>query len=379
MKHLTALLFTATLVPGCGDSTSATGFTAGGTEATSTATTPATGESSGDPTSQQSASDPSPTTTSGDDGTSAAPTTGDGGDSSDPKLDVPDGATDSGMSGEGCQKVDFLFVLDNSISMGDEQQNLAASFPGFISTIQTEVKAQDYHIMVIDTDDIDKWGEKYDKCFNKCMTDDPGDSCLTVYFDDLICGELPPPPEACDQTLGVGRNKGAGGPPVVCPIDGGLRYMTQAQSELAKTFQCVAEMGATGNSNERPIDAALQALGPQTAADGCHAGFLRDDAVLVVTMISDEEELGSGGAPPQWYDDLLALKSGNQTSTVLLALSGDANTPGLECTPTPRMTELVGEFGERGFIGSICEPDYGPFFQQAVEIIDTACDQYIPL
>lgn len=341
-----------------GASDASTGAAATG-DATGQATADATGDVTGDATSA--AATGTPTTTDG------------------LKLDLPDGATDTGVAGEGCDKVDFLFVLDNSISMGDEQQNLAASFPGFISTIQSTVEAQDYHIMVIDTDDFDKWGEKYDKCYNKCMTDDVGDHCLTVYFDDLICGELPPPPEECDQTLGVGRNKGAGGPPVVCPIDGGLRYMTQDQTDLPATFQCVAEMGATGNSNERPVDALLQATGDQTAADGCHPGFLRDDAVLVVTMISDEVEAGSAGVPQEWYDALLARKGGNQTAIVLLALNGDAETMGQECTPTAKISEFVGLFGDRGFIGSICEPDYGPFFADAVDIIDYACDQYVPL
>src|SRR5204862_5903779 len=33
----------------------------------------------------------------------------------------------------GCKKIDFLFVIDNSDSMDDEQANLARSFPGFIN------------------------------------------------------------------------------------------------------------------------------------------------------------------------------------------------------------------------------------------------------
>jgi hypothetical protein len=359
------------LLCACGDSGGATGVTTTGVTSVS-ATDPSAGPTAGD--------DPGAGTTAGDATGGSAPTTG-GDDTSTGglKLDIPDGETATGgVPGEGCAKVDFLFVLDNSISMGDEQQNLAASFPGFISTIQSQVEAQDYHIMVIDTDDQDKWGEKYDKCFDKCMTDDPGDHCLTVYFDDLICGELPPPPPACDQTLGAGRSQGAGGPPVACPIDDGLRYMTQAQADLGGTFQCVAEMGATGNSNERPVDAMLQALGPQTAADGCHPGFSRPDSVLVVTMISDEQENGSGGTPAGWYQDLLALKGGNTTAVVLLSLNGDAETMGQECVPTAKMEEFVGLFGERGVIGSICEPDYGPFFQEAVGIIDAACDQFVP-
>jgi hypothetical protein len=294
-----------------------------------------------------------------------------------PKLDV--GAPDTGgIPSDGCQKVDFLFVVDNSISMGDEQNNLANSFPNFIQTIQNEVQADDHHIMVIDTDDLDKWGEKWDKCHEKCMTKDPGDSCLTVWFDDIICGMEAPEPELCDQKLGAGRNLGAGGPPVDCMIDGGARFMTDAQSELSATFQCVANMGSTGNSNERPAEAMLAALGPQTAPGGCHPGFLRADAVLVLTFISDEEELGSPGTPSSWRTELLAIKGGNETAIVVLALSGDTETMGMECTPTPKMTEFVDYFGERGIIGSICEPDYGPFFQEAVGVIDYACENFEP-
>jgi hypothetical protein len=137
-------------------------------------------------------------------------------------------------------------------------------------------------------------------------------------------------------------------------------------------------MGATGNSNERPMEAMLAATGPQTQQGGCHPGFLRDDAMLVVTIISDEEETGSPGTPASWRNDLIALKGGNETALVVLALSGDAETPGLECTPTPKLTEFVGSFGQRGFIESVCEPDYGPFFQEAVDVIDYACDNFQP-
>lgn len=31
-----------------------------------------------------------------------------------------------------------------------------------------------------------------------------------------------------------------------------------------------------------------------------------------------------------------------------------------------------------GAIASICEADYGPFFADAVEIIDHTCEQYVP-
>lgn len=365
-------LMTAVVAVGCSDSGGGSSGLTAGTAVTSATQGSATGSTGGGGETEAGSTGGGGSDGSG--GTTEAVTTG---DPSNPKLDLP--VADFGSNnGEGCSKVDFLFVLDNSISMGDEQQNLANSFPGFISTIQSMVQAQDYHIMVIDTDDMDKWGEKWQKCHDKCMTDDPGDSCLTVYFEDIICGMEPPEPEACDQTLGAGRNKGAGGPPVACAIDGGLRYMTQDQTDLAGTFDCVANMGATGNSNERPAEALLAAAGVQTQGGGCHPGFLRDDAVLVVTMISDEQENGSPGTPQSWYDDLLALKGGNTTGVVMLSLNGDAETMGQECVPTAKMVEFVGYFGDRGIIDSICAPDYSPFFQQAVGVIDYACDEFVP-
>ncbi|MEM6990690.1 MAG: hypothetical protein AAF721_09340, partial [Myxococcota bacterium] len=71
-------------------------------------------------------------------------------------FDVAGPGTDSGphISDDECQKIDFLFVVDNSASMFDEQQALLSSYPQFISTIQQTVNAQDYHVMVVDTDDV---------------------------------------------------------------------------------------------------------------------------------------------------------------------------------------------------------------------------------
>jgi hypothetical protein len=59
-----------------------------------------------------------------------------------PKLDVGMDESTGGTTGEpteGCRKVDFLFVIDNSGSMSDEQQNLI-QLPGFIQTIQEELE-----------------------------------------------------------------------------------------------------------------------------------------------------------------------------------------------------------------------------------------------
>jgi hypothetical protein len=74
---------------------------------------------------------------------------------------------------------------------------------------------------------------------------------------------------------------------------------------------------------------------------------------------------------------------------VMLGLLGDTGLPGAVCPPdsvpgsnggeySPRLIEMVESFGDRGVWGSVCAPDYGPFFEQAVALIDLACDEYVP-
>ncbi|MFY0536731.1 hypothetical protein [Nannocystis pusilla] len=140
------------VVAGCGDSSgpspaTATGIT-GATSLTGQAPETTTGQGApGDSTAV-------PTTTTGD--PSAGTTTDDTPPDGLPKLDL--GEQPEGTTGEddplaaGCKKIDFLFVVDNSGSMADEQANLIASFPGFIDTITNTLSAKDYHIMAVSTD-----------------------------------------------------------------------------------------------------------------------------------------------------------------------------------------------------------------------------------
>ena len=78
-----------------------------------------------------------PASSSGEDDPTDSPATG---------VD-PDGEV-------GCDAVDFLFVIDNSGSMADEQQQLIDSVPGFVAAIEQRLPAGTgtYHIMVTDTD-----------------------------------------------------------------------------------------------------------------------------------------------------------------------------------------------------------------------------------
>ena len=314
-----------------------------------------------------------------------------GGDTDEVKFDTPSG--NEGNSGDttsdGCNKVDFLFVIDNSISMGDEQNNLAVSFPQFIDTIQSEV-VDDWRVMVIDTDPHDKWDEDLAECHDgKCDGEDPTENCGVITPQDLwTCGALPDVDE-CDPVLGAGIDHDRSDARNSCGLDQGRRF-DDAQPDADAAFACASSL-YDGNSPELGMEGMLAAIAPDMVGPGgCNEGFLRDDAVLVVTVITDEEDDGdSQGDPMSWHDDLLARKNGNATAVVVLGLLGDTSLPGAVCPPdsvpgstggeySPRLISFVESFGDRGLWGSVCAPDYSDFFEQAVALIDTACEEFEP-
>jgi hypothetical protein len=295
---------------------------------------------------------------------------GGGGGESGEKLDVADGT--AGMSGgddmtQGCKKVDLLFVIDNSGSMADEQINLVASFPAFIDGMRTQLaETMGYHVGVISSD---------------VYTGDT--SCLPLQEGALITA-----------TLGVDSSNAT-----CTPFVEGGRYMTE-QDDLESKFACAAQIGTSGDGNERPMQALQAAISsPLIDAGGCNEGFLRDDAILVVVLITDEEDdheidgcmqlpqMGSAGEPPEWFAGIVASKGGNEQAIVFLSLIGptgaDMCPPLDKCTggidgaePSPRIVQLTDMF-TYGFIGPICQP-YGPFFEEAIGAIKSACDDFVP-
>jgi hypothetical protein len=323
----------------------------------------------------------------GDDGGSATPTgtTGepsggivldaDGGD----KLDLGGGAEGTGMadgagdagSGSGCKKVDLLFVIDNSGSMEDEQSNLVASFPGFIEAMQTTLSdTQGYHVGVISSD---------------------------LYTGDFSCAE---------EGALITRTNGEGSSNADCaPYSSGQRFMTEAD-DLADKFACAAQVGISGDGDERPMQTMLAAVSDDMGAPGaCNEGFVRDDALLVVVIITDEEDDheqmgcvggdvnadpldGSDGEPPQWFQELVEVKGGNEKSVVVLALVGPRE--GETCPELQKcdggidgaeVTDRIIDFTEMftyGVVGPVCQP-YGPFFEAAIGHIESACDDFVPV
>ncbi|MEM9691123.1 MAG: hypothetical protein AAGA56_01135 [Myxococcota bacterium] len=284
--------------------------------------------------------------------------------------------TTSGEGGEddGCAAVDFLFIVDNSVSMRDQQAALIASFPSFMQTIESTLETSDYQIMVVDTDDVTRCTPSNctsgaDRAHELC--DEMGNYACTTTFG------------ACDNTIGAGvvHPAGDGASNRVCSLVGGNRYIVEGETDLAGTFGCMAQVGLAGHRRERPMDALVAAMAPDiNAAGGCNEGFLRDEAILVVTFISDDENVEDAGMPQDWYDAVVTAKGGNEDSVVVLGLIPPGTDTG-DCGPERagrHWSEFIDLWGDRGLEASICSEDYDPFFQSAVAVIDETCEEFEP-
>lgn len=133
-------------------------------------------------------------------------------------------------------QVDILWVVDNSNSMELEQSLLVDGFGSFIAEIEST--GADFHLGVITTD-----------------------------FD------------AEDAT----RGQLLGTPAVITRND-----------DYEALFKERAVVGLRGSGKERGLSAASYALGP-IMTTGANAGFLRQDANLLVVFVTDEEDCSDEG------------------------------------------------------------------------------------
>jgi hypothetical protein len=182
---------------------------------------------------------------------------------------------------------------------------------------------------------------------------------------------------ACEGTLGAGRRLNAAGE--VCGPSEDTRYVLPGP-DSAETFSCLALVGTGGLGAEQPMAASLAALSAfHNEAGGCNEGFLRPDAALVLTFVTDTEDDSSPGEPDSWIQAVLDAK-GDREEIFVLGLVGDQNlAAGLQggpCTSevnaAPRLQQFVQGF-EHGHLGSVCASDYAPFFRAAVADMEATC------
>ncbi|MBA3546902.1 MAG: hypothetical protein H0T76_10495, partial [Nannocystis sp.] len=261
-------------------------------------------------------------TSSSNSGTSTSEASGSGSSAAETSAEPP---RDLGVMPDfgdgapiGCNgKIDFLFMISRDANMAYRQEQVALAFPQFIAAIQEKFADFDYHIMVVTGDD--GWGD--DTCTQMCPTPackigepccpltpngDKGEPCCNV--PQYPCQDLDLVAQ-CDRTWGAGEVFPAGydAPNKPCPIDGDRRYLVKGQSDLGGTFGCIARVGVNGHLFlGQALTAAVQK--PINDKGGCNEGFLRDDALLMVTFISTNGDIKgwhSEGTPAEWAQAVL--------------------------------------------------------------------------
>jgi hypothetical protein len=336
-----------------------------------------------------------------------------------------DPSTQSGVLEEihqtGTTKVDILFMVDNSNSMNQEQAVLAEQ----IVTMARELispstegapSVEDMHIGIV-TSDMGTGGYTIQTCSNP-MT---GDNGVLQNRDRGIVAGCQPTYSAldCDRAECPWLSHSTDH-----PDDGSV---PANDPPIWDDFGCVATLGTGGCGFEQQLESSLAALTVQSGPGMPNEGFVRDDSLLAIIYVTDEDDCSTGNAEmfnPQrddygtlnvrcalnpdelypisrYYDAFVALRGGDLNRIVVAAITGvpvdgrwnpgdpieqlremqvvDPENPNelmKSCDtamgvafPPVRMVELVYAFGNNGILESICRQDWTPALQAITRMI----------
>jgi hypothetical protein len=315
-------------------------------------------------------------------------------------------------------KLDILFMVDDSFSMSDKQENLLRNFPRFMRVLEDAAPAGtplDAHIAVVSSDlGVAAGGE------DATCGSGGGDNGAFQWKPRSACAG---PRDHFIITNGPQKN-----------FDG----------DIADVFSCIARLGTSGCGFEHQLGAVRRALGGDPAAPMPpeNAGFLRPDARLGVIFITDEDDCSApagsdlftndpallaaygpresfrcnefghlcGGRPParaaaqglscepnetasgrlvhvsDFVDFFRRLKpdpdllrvaaiagpatpygtfegpntNGDVVTQVSPSCKGATGTKTGDGAPGVRLASFIGAFGDRGLYDSICAADFGP-------------------
>jgi len=168
----------------------------------------------------------------------------------------------------GRKNLDLLFVIDNSHSMDDEQTSLRQNFHAMVEKLEAiEGGLPNIHIAVVTSD---LGTSNADGALAPAT-----DKCNGV-GDDGLMRELP----SVTSTIAKARF-------IIDEDDGHGGRTRNYAGTLEETFAEIANVGIDGCGIEQHLGAMTRALDPRNVRN---AGFLRDDALLAVVVIADEDD-----------------------------------------------------------------------------------------
>ena len=230
----------------------------------------------------------------------------------DVEYDHYDYTTDS-FTQEANNAADVLFVVDNSCSMYDEQNQLIVYFDDYLDVLDTA--GVDYHIAVVTTDD--------------------------------------------------------------SQFQGAQSFIDPATADPFATFATAASLGTVGSGTEQGLLHGYDALLMAQSGIAPNAGFWRDDALLQLVFVSDEpDQSGSWSSYLYGYLGLKA-DPGDVYLNAFVGTDGVVATscsgPGGSASAGSGYVDVVNATG--GVLAPICDADWSMAMadlgQQATELTDT--------
>ncbi len=245
--------------------------------------------------------------------------------------------------------MDIVFVVDDSGSMAEEQSNLASNFPKFVSVLDGFKT---------------KSGSKLD--YRIAVTTTGRDLNYTI-------AALPFPMSEKGDNGAFRNTKTCGGT---------KRWVDKGDPGGSSTFTCRAEAGTGGPSIEMPLYSLKLAFNDRVA-DGTNAGFLRDDALLAVVIITDEDDCSREDnnftiqtddcqtmeniKPVGDYAAMLDVAAKGPGRWAAAVIAGDKSCKSSfgDAIEAKRLKQFVSIAGKNGAFGSICDGDLSGGLQKA--------------
>ncbi len=240
-----------------------------------------------------------------------------------------------------CKRLDILFVIDGSGSMDDEQKALQGKdgnppvFADFTDALLEQlVDVEDFHVGVVSVQ--------------------PDATRLHTHSGQPLIEESPE---------------------TDCGLPPGQRWLVGPSPTLEEDFACIAR--TRSDMVEVPMRNAAEAL-----ANPDNAGFVRDDSLLVVVVVTDEDDQ-TYMPSMEIRETILDAVGGDLERVLMLAIAGDQGVyemPKTTCggpygtaVPGRKITSVVRSMRDRGFFQDICEDDMAKTFEDLLAAVLSVC------
>lgn len=271
----------------------------------------------------------------------------------------------------GCEKMDLVFVIDDSASMQEEQDNLIANFPAFIEVLD------DY---------VTRYGLPLD--YRVAVT--------TTGRDQRVGYQIP------NSSIDWVEQYGANGA-FLTDYDCGVtkRWIEGSGTDVSDAFTCLADVGTRGPDIEMPLQ-ALELAFKDRVIDTTNAGFLRDDALLAFVILTDEDDCSRTDnafilGPPTFdcdpaapeltelshfldFFDSIKYGRGRWAGAVIAGPGPEECTSDFgEAEVAVRLSAFAEAAGGNVAFSSICDGDLASALEDALQRFGDACATFPPI